>query len=499
MAAALLALLVRVIRWHQTAAMMNDGPEFIRLAQAIAAGDWHTALSHPYHPLYPLAIRLAHGFTADWERAAVAVSVIAGAAAVLALYELLREGFDARIAALGAFLLAVQPVAIELADVQSDALYLALFLGSASCLLRAYLRESALHAALAGVCAGLAYLTRPEGVGTVLVGMGLFGFELVRRQWDLGRALRLALPLGLAAALVMGPYVTQLSIQAGRPTLTAKKSVTHMLGVSEKGARPEPAVDPLLAAHPELAPLPRGVRPFRDAPAPQGASTLTYALKQLAGESFRALRPEGVLLLALGLWAARGGITRRGWLFAAYTALYAVVLFGLAATSDYLSRRHVLPPATLLFGYEALGVTVIAGWLGRVLRPPALRWAVPLALVAALGLGKSLRPDRQDALPERRAADWVRTEGELGSGESVAAIKRRVGYYASAPFVDLRQAPHPALLLEFLRREHVRYVIVSAKERDELLRLTEASPDALALRHEEALGKDQAFVYELRG
>jgi dolichyl-phosphate-mannose-protein mannosyltransferase len=498
MAAALLALLVRVIRWHQTAAMMNDGPEFIRLAQAMAAGDWHSALSHPYHPLYPFAVRVAHLFSPDWERAAVGVSVVAGAAAVVALWALLREAFDARVAATGAFLLAVQPVAIELADVQSDALYLALFVASAAFLLRAYLRESGSNAALAGVCAGLAYLTRPEGVGTVLVGGALAAFELARRQWDLSRALRLALPLGIAAALVMGPYVAHLSIQAGRPTLTAKKSVTHMIGVSGEGARPEKAIDPLLAAHPELAPLPRGVRPFRDAPAPQGASTLSYALAQLAGETFRALRPEGVLLLALGLFAVRGGVTRRGVLFAAYTALYAVVLFGLAATSDYLSRRHVLPPVTLLLGYEALGVTVVAGSLGR-LRPPALRIALPLLLVAGLGLGKSLRPDRQDALPERRAAQWVRNEGELHPGDAVAAIKRRVGYYADAPFVDLRQAPHPALLLEFLRREHVRYVIVSGKERDELLRLTEASPDALELRHREALGKYEAFVFELRG
>ena len=477
--------------------MMNDGPEFIRLAQALAAGDWRTALSHPYHPLYPAAMALAHGLFPDWERAGAAVSVIAGAAAVPALWALVRETFDARVAGVAAFLLAVQPVALELADVQSDSLYLALFVASAAALARAWLRESAGAAAWAGLLAGLAYLTRPEGVGTVLVGVGLAGLAVVRRHWTVSRALRVAAPLCAVAGIAMAPYVVYLSVQAGRPTLTAKKSVTHMMGVTDE---PAPGVDPLLAAHPELTPLPRGVRPFRDAPAPKGAATLLFAARQVPSEVAKALRSEGVLFLALGFFAARGRIGRRGELFAAYWALYLVVFFGLAATSDYLSRRHVLPPVTLLLGYEALGVGLFAQWLARfgtLAGRPAVRLALPLAAVAALGLGKSLRPDRLDALPERRAAEWVRAEGGLADDQAVASIKQRVGYYAHARFVDLRHAPHPALLLEYLRRERVRYVIVDVRERDELLHLTRAEPAALALRHEESIRHSEAFVFEL--
>ena len=499
-ALAVLALVVRAVRWSQTAVMMNDGPEFIRLAQALAAGDWRTAASHPYHPLYPAAVAAAHALGLDWERAALAVSILAGAAAVVALYALLAEGFDRTVARIGAFLLAVQPVALELSDVQSDALYLALFVASAAALLRAALRESPVAAAWAGALAGLAYLTRPEGVGTVLVGVGFAGLWLVRRHWTVSRAVRIAAPLCVVAGIVMAPYVAYVSLQAGRPTLTAKKSVTHLLGVSGDPARPAPAIDPLLAAHPELTPLPPGVRPFRDAPAP--ASSLGFAARQLLAETVKALRPEGVLLLLLGLWAARGPLSPRGWFFAGYSALYLVVLFGLAATSDYLSRRHVLPPATLLFGYEALGVLVLADALRR-LRPfanrRAVQWGLPLALVAALGLGKALRPDRLDALPERRAAEWVRSEGALGDDQAVASIKRRVGWYAGARFVDLRHAPHPDLVLEYLRRERVRYVIVDARERDELLRLTRGTPDAFSERRHEVLGRDEAFVLELRG
>ncbi|HKC52597.1 MAG TPA: hypothetical protein VKF60_17545, partial [Myxococcota bacterium] len=219
-------------------------------------------------------------------------------------------------------------------------------------------------------------------------------------------------------------------------------------------------------------------------------------------EVLKALRAEGVLLLALGLFAARGRPTRRGWFFAACTGLYLVVFFGLAASSDYLSRRHVLPPAALLFGYAALGALALADALGRVpglAARPALRTALPLLLVAGLGLGKALRPDRADALPERRAAEWIRSEGALAPDEAVAAVKQRIGYYAGARFVDLRRAPHPDVLLEYLRRERVRYVVVDEHEREELLRLTAKAPDALAERRREELDGHAAFVFELRG
>jgi hypothetical protein len=498
----LFAALVRELRWLQTAVMMNDGPEFIRLAQLITAGDWKTALAHKYHPGYPAAIAAAHAFTPDWERAAVAVSVLAGALAVGALYALLREGFGRRVAAIGGFLLAVHPVALELSDVQSDALYLALFLSSAALLLRAYLRESAASALCAGGVAALAYVTRPEGVGTVVVGVALAAFELLRRHWTVSQALRFAAPLCLGAALVMSPYVAVVSLQAGGLSLTQKKSVSHLLGLSNDDEKHAQHVDPLVAGRTDLKPLPRGVRAFRDVPAASGTGKLAFAAKLLPLELLKALRAEGLLLLLVGFFAARGRPTRRGWFLAAYAALYLVVLFGLAASSDYLSRRHVLPPATLWFGYEALGALALVGTLARVpalAARPALRMALPLVLVAGLGLGKALRPDRIEALPERRAAEWIRSEGGLSRDEAVAAVKQRIGYYAGARFVDLRRTPHPAVLLGYLRRERVRYVVVDEHEREELLRLTAAAPDAFVERHREQLDRHDAFVLELRG
>jgi len=509
----LLAGVVRVLRWTQTAVMMNDGPTFLRLAGYASHGDFTSLLRHPFHPLYPLAIAAAKPLFGDAERAAVAISVLAGALAVGALYLLLRAAFDRRVAAIGAFLLAVHASALELTDLQSDALYLALFLASAALLWRAYAAGSARLAFAAGLVAGFAYLTRPEGLGTLVVGVALCALEVARRHWSVSQAARIGGALVLGGVLVMSPYVAFLSARSGGLVLTGKKSVTGVLGLSAVRAwlstgspeyQPPKPLDPLLAERPDLVRPEKGVKPFRVAPVTHGFAKYPGALVRLGRSARKALRAEILVLLALGLWSARGRPGARGRFFGTYALLYAFVLFGLAANSGYVSRRHVFPPAALCFGYAALGVLALADGLGRLPRvgarlAPAARLALPLVLVAGLGLGKALRPDRMNALPELRAAYWVRDQGGLAPDQAVAAIKQRVGYYAQARFVDLRRAPHEALLLPFLRRERARYVVVDESERTELLRMLGADATALAPVHEEREGEDAAFVFEVRG
>jgi 4-amino-4-deoxy-L-arabinose transferase-like glycosyltransferase len=509
-ALALLALAVRVLRWWWTAVMMNDGPVFLRLAQQMANGEWRAALTYEFHPLYPFMVRVVQPLFGDWERAAVAVSAVAGAIAVVGLFVLLRDAFDRRVGAIGALLLAVHPIAIEQSDVQSDALYFAFFVWSAALLWRAVSRGSARAAFGAGLLSGLAYLVRPEGMGALIVGVALVGFELARRHMAVSAAARVAGALCLGAALTMSPYIAFLSVENGTLTITEKKSVAGVLGLSALRAwathgtveyKPPKPVDPLLAARPDLQPLARGSRPFREKPVTTGLAKYPEALARLAGVTLKTLRTEITLLLLLGLVSVRGRPELRGRFFLAFAGLYLFVLLGLSANSAYVSRRHVFPPAALQFGYAALGVLFVGAGLARApglrgrVSPPAAVTSV-LVLVVALGLGKALGPDRDNSLAERRAAEWVGAQGALAPDDAVAAVKQRVAYYAGSRFVDLRHAPHPALLLPYLRRERARYVIVDDRERTVLESLVGEERDAVVLRHEEH-GAGDAFVYEV--
>src|SRR5262249_12018372 len=146
---------------------------------------------------------------------------------------------------------------------------------------------------------------------------------------------------------------------------------------------------------------------------------------------------------------------------------YGALLFALSTNVGYVSMRHTMPPMLLLLGYGGTGVVVLGGWLGaRGAADAATRRrrvrAAQIALVggvALICLGKTLRkPQGIETLAERRAAEWVRSEAP---GSIVAARKRRVAYYAGAPYVQLR--PKTALGFEGYFRAHaVDYVIVAA-------------------------------------
>jgi 4-amino-4-deoxy-L-arabinose transferase-like glycosyltransferase len=172
---------LRVVVWQRSVAMFSDGPRFLGMAHAFDSGRWTLALNDAYHPLYPLLVALLHRIlpfgdsAGGWEGAAAAVSVASGVAVVGLGFAFLRDAFGAGAAWVGAFLLAVQTRSVDFtSDVQSDGLYLALFVAGTWLGWRAWRRGSPAWAAGAGLAVGLAYTTRPEGLGLGLA-LGLLG------------------------------------------------------------------------------------------------------------------------------------------------------------------------------------------------------------------------------------------------------------------------------------------------------------------------------------
>jgi hypothetical protein len=166
----------------------------------------------------------------------------------------------------------------------------------------------------------------------------------------------------------------------------------------------------------------------------------------------------------------------------------------------YLSRRHLLPPLVVTFGYAALGVDALGGLAARALARTRLRIAPTVAGAALLGIvalangGKALRAERSDGLAERRAAEWVR-ERDAAPG-FVAASRRRVAYYAGARWVALPPAFEPGTFEE-MRRIGVRYVILDDAERARHPGLVEAEPTRLRLVHRAEAAGRSASVWEV--
>lgn len=505
----LLGLALRIHQWTHTFVMFNDGPRFLVQAQHFATGAWEKALADPYHPLYALAtaaVRLVaglqHAGPADWERSAVVVSIASGVASIAVFYVFLKSAFDPTTAWIGAALLAVNPYSVEFsADVQSEGLFQFAFLLSLAFGWSALKRVRPSLAGWAGITAALAYLTRPEGLGVAL-GVGLVGaFQVVCRKWSPGRGAVWGLALALGTLTIMAPYLLWLRVDNGHWTLSQKKSLTALTGaVRDIQARPALGMAPgaevpfsreLSAIRYKWRRKAAESRAARGLPEKVEGQPLGRAVAELLLTTQSAVRPEIVVFALVGLMLAWGRPGLRGQMMIGVLLVYGLAMWGLAANYGYLSRRHVLTPATLLIGYAALAVPkagrAFLGWLARRRgRPqaapsPVLATGLALALVMGIGLSKLLRPHIEHNRVERDAAEWISSlPGPDAPGGPVAAGKRRVAYYAGAPWFPLRKIPQKAPLAKALRLAGVRYVVAN---QDDVHRWKDLSdPDRAGLR-----------------
>jgi hypothetical protein len=496
-----LALSVRAIAAWQTAAIFNDGPLYLQVASLFRQGAFHEALSHHYHPLYPVATALLSTLTGDLETAGVWVSVLSGSAAVVAGYFFWCRSFGREPAWIAGVLFALHPYAVIFSsDVQSEGLYFALFLSAVAALWRGIEEASIGRSVVAGVLAGLAYLVRPEGIGLVAVGAGFAALLLFRGRLPVAGFARVAVPLALGAAVVAGPYVVNLHALTGEWRLTQKKSIVDLARPREPAAAPAPdGLDrPRWRPPPMVRPAPReaALIPARIDFEPRSLS----AGLELARMSLGTLWPALALLVLVGIRSAGDRPGDRGLFLLVMLGVYGVVLYGLALNVGYLNRRHVLAPLLPLLGYGGLGAPIVGRWLWRALRPrmdtrdsrPAIGLA--LGLVALLTLPKSLEPQRRERLANRRAAEWLASHEDLQG--PVSAEKYRTAYYAGEAFVSLSRAGAEADL-ERLRRSGADFLIVDDVQLRERPALSARRAKLIELYRVEAAGRT-AYVFDLR-
>jgi len=506
----LLALVVRVLVAFRTSVIFEDGPHFLDSAKRFATGDFAGALAHPYHPMYSALIAAVQPLVGDFEVAALAVSVLGGTLAVAASFLFVRDAFDARSAALAAFLFAISPYAVRFtSDVQSEGVYLAFFVGGVALSWRGLATGRAGLLFAAGLAGGFAYLTRPEGAALVVV----VGVLLLARGGAVRDRLRGIAALVTGALLVAAPYISILSLASDSVTLSGKKSLIRTLGLSNQGTASITAEFGqlvvlgvlscfVIAVAAYLWPRSRGgvlrARVWGGVACAIGGVVAWQIfwptqLEEFARVVISTVRPEVIVLVGLGIWASIACETRRrDGFIVALLLVYGVVLVGLLFNYGYLSRRHVLPLLPLLLGYAGLG----ACWLSdRISRWPAERVLAAIALgMLLISAPKTLHRHRDDALAHRRVAEWMRGQ-DLPAGR-VASNKRRIGYYAERLWFPLTE-DDVLRPFERLAREGVRYIVVDDPMPGFHDQLAVESRFEVRVLHRIEAGGGMATVYEL--
>lgn len=439
---ALLLLLAGGIRaWviGHTEAVARDGIIFIHYALQFEKEPWPEVLrNNPQHPGYPLSV-LAVSLPVrhwlgkiDWQTmqwSAQLASGLAGLLLVIPMFFLGKELFDRGVGFWAALLFQCLPVSGRiLSDGLSEALFLLFLSSGLLCGVRGLRLDSTWRFVLCGVCCGLAYLTRPEGVVLgVAVTLVLLLMRVVpawRRPWRWTLA-RLAC-VGLSALAIGSPYLLSTGHFTNKPSnhvvqlAWREESAHRSLALSDDG-RCRLGVSGQAKPSYCRALLPLAVWIDGDMSLARRRTLGLWAVVMETAKGFHylALLPT---LLGIGLSWRRLRYRPEAWLVLILCLVHGLILWRLSVVATYVSERHVLLlilcglfPA--IVGFRALG-SVVAGWWRRSASAvSAGRWGLLgsapfwsgllLLMTASSGFPKIIQPLHAERAGHRAAGLWL--------------------------------------------------------------------------------------------
>lgn len=226
------ALLFRLFLLKFRFAIGWDEPHYLNLAANFISGNFDGWLHPFWSPMYPALAGLFSGIMPNLEMAGRFANIVCGTLLLWPVYRLGSDLFGRCSALCAAAVLAFYPPTAfaSTAALAEPAYMLFAYLGVWSGW-ESIKRQSLVRAALAGICIGLSYLSRPEGVGFLMV-FAFFTGALTVWSWlrkNRAGVFKLGIIAGVGWLLTALPYIFYLHGETGRWTLSAKGAAVQQL------------------------------------------------------------------------------------------------------------------------------------------------------------------------------------------------------------------------------------------------------------------------------
>lgn len=219
------ATLPRLVRWDEAGHLLIARNLVEGLGYTSRAGmtDMHLP---PVLPLLSAAL-IKVGFTPEW--ATSTIHIVTGALLCIPVYLLARALYGSRAGLVAALLVAVYPALAAqpfLWGTMTESPFLLAVFAGVWAVHRSLQSGRVMWYAAVGLCLGLAYLTRPEGlVSFAALGLFMVVWHLAHRSfWRLTTFVRLSLAVVVCLA-VMSPYVLFLHRTSGAWMLSGKTGI----------------------------------------------------------------------------------------------------------------------------------------------------------------------------------------------------------------------------------------------------------------------------------
>jgi hypothetical protein len=432
----------------------NDGAYYGFMARDFLEGNFAKGLSQPFHPFYPLLIYLVSPDTALVETAGRFLSLFFGTLTLIPLYYLVKEAVGEKEAVLAGLFYSLHPYLVRYSGMLlSEATYWGLLTLSIYLFWIGLKGRKTFELLASGAFLGMAYLTRPEGLGYLIVFLiwvaiygGIPGRWFRKIVWVGG--------LVVIFLLFFLPYVLYIHQETGRWLISKKavKAQTRYLNLSKDTGEQEKA---------------RATRKgFR---IPPRLRRIIHNLPFTAYAYLRAYHVTLWIFLFLGLIRTmrhRG----KGELFLASMVLLHLV--SLAALGPSTVRFSVPVVAFSLF-WAGVGVGELVRllqWL-KIQRP--VKWVAFLVIAVILvQLPQAVRPERAHREEQRKTGIWLRKN--TPEGTIIMSNSPQETFYADRELIPLpahRSIPEiPGAVykevMDFARKNRVRYILVDGNTKD---------------------------------
>jgi len=221
----LLAVGFRLFLMRYRFAISFDEVNYLKLAASGAIKGFSNVL-HPYwSPLFPFCVACFSKIVHNFELSGRLFSILCGVFVLIPIFFFTQFHFNKKAARYAVFLLAFYPsLAFFNTEVMSESLYTLLIISGIVLGWFALANRSWLLGIVVGFLFGLSYLTRPEGIGALIVFVGcswLLSVFVLFRKKDYSPLL-ISLTAILAFVFVATPYVIYLHKTTGEWTISAR-------------------------------------------------------------------------------------------------------------------------------------------------------------------------------------------------------------------------------------------------------------------------------------
>ena len=404
-----------------------DSAEYGFVARDFLKGHFIKGLTSAAPPLYPFLISLFSFDTAHVEITGRLLSLFFGTLTIIPLFYLVKEAIGKKEAVFSALLYTFHPYLVTYSGMLlTEATYWGLLTLSVYFFWTGLKRGTAWRTALSGSFLGLAYLTRPEGIGYVLIYMiWIVVDEGLRKGWP-KKLVHFAV-LALTVSIFVVPYVIYIHQETGRWLIT-KKAVgvqSQLVNLVEEGnGRPlETSTERIKAAE---APTTLQKEP----------SVLDIVKKVARYIPFTTYHYLRAFHFSLWLFLLFGLMRVRQKVLAYELFLASFVLFHLVSLSTITSStiRFSIPLVPLSLFWAGAGILEVKGYLGRIkISNPERGILLLIILVILIQLPQGLTPERRRRAEQKKVGLWLKEN--IPPGAVIMSNSPQEAFYADREFV----------------------------------------------------------------